>query len=83
MFTEAGFGAAVELARAGAGADELVTALPPEAAATIGLVGDARTVRERMAAYAQALDEVVLVPATAGDPGGERTLTALGRLRAR
>jgi probable F420-dependent oxidoreductase len=77
MFAAAGFGRAVELARAGAGADELLGALPPEAPATIGLVGDARAVSERLDAYAEALDEVVLVPATAGDPGGERTLTAL------
>jgi hypothetical protein len=31
-------------------------------------------------AYAGALDEVVLAPATAGDPAGERTLTALAGL---
>jgi hypothetical protein len=37
-------------------------------------------VRERLEAYAEALDEVVLVPATAGDPGGERTLTALAEM---
>jgi probable F420-dependent oxidoreductase len=77
VFTAAGFGKAVELARAGAGRDDLLSALPPEAAATVGLVGDARAVSERLEAYAAALDEVVLVPATAGDPGGERTLTAL------
>jgi alkanesulfonate monooxygenase SsuD/methylene tetrahydromethanopterin reductase-like flavin-dependent oxidoreductase (luciferase family) len=77
MFTAAGFGDAVELARTGADPDELLRALPPEAAATIGLVGDARAVSERLEAYAEALDEVVLVPARAGDPGGERTLTAL------
>ena len=49
------------------------------AAVSVGLVGD---VGVRLEAYAAAgLDEVVLVPATAGDPGGERTLTALARLR--
>jgi probable F420-dependent oxidoreductase len=77
MFTAAGFGKAVELARAGAGPDDLLSALPPEAAATVGLVGDANAVNARLGAYAEALDEVVLVPATAGDPGGERTLTGL------
>jgi alkanesulfonate monooxygenase SsuD/methylene tetrahydromethanopterin reductase-like flavin-dependent oxidoreductase (luciferase family) len=80
MFTAAGFGDAVEMARAGADPGELLRALPPEAAATIGLVGDARAVSERLEAYAEALDEVVLVPATAGDPGGERTLTALAEM---
>ncbi|MFD7706999.1 LLM class F420-dependent oxidoreductase [Streptomyces sp. NPDC059786] len=81
MFAAAGFGAAVELARTGAGPAELVAALPPEAAATVGLVGDARSVRARLDAYATAgLDEAALVPATTGDPGGERTLTALATL---
>ena len=77
MFIAAGFGEAVEMAGAGADPDDLLRALPPEAAAIVGLVGDARAVSERLEAYAEALDEVVLVPATAGDPGGERTLTAL------
>ncbi len=78
MFAAAGFGAAVELAEAGAGPDELLAALPGHAAATVGLVGDAETVRNRIAEYAEAgLDEVAIVPATAGDPGGERTLAAL------
>jgi alkanesulfonate monooxygenase SsuD/methylene tetrahydromethanopterin reductase-like flavin-dependent oxidoreductase (luciferase family) len=80
MLTDAGFGDAVELARAGAAPDDLLGALPPDAAATVGLVGDASAVSERLDAYAEALDEVVLVPATAGDPGGERTLTALAEL---
>ncbi|MGH3345117.1 MAG: LLM class F420-dependent oxidoreductase [Carbonactinosporaceae bacterium] len=78
MFTAAGFGGAVEMARAGAGREELLTALPREAAATVGLVGDADALRTRLDAYAAAgLDEVAIVPATATDPGGERTLTAL------
>jgi hypothetical protein len=51
--------------------------LPPEAATTVGLVGAVDAVRSRMDAYAAAgLDEIA-VPATSGDPGGERTLTAL------
>ncbi|WP_210586341.1 LLM class F420-dependent oxidoreductase [Streptomyces sp. GESEQ-35] len=78
MFAAAGFGAAVDLAAAGADPDTLFRALPPEAAASVGLVGDLDTVRARIDAYAEAgLDEIALVPATAGDPGGERTLTAL------
>jgi probable F420-dependent oxidoreductase len=80
IFAAAGFGKAVELARAGAGREQLVSALPPEAAATIGLIGDAGEVRARLAEYARGLDELVLVPATAGDPAGERTLTALAEL---
>ncbi|MFH0179363.1 LLM class flavin-dependent oxidoreductase [Streptomyces cacaoi] len=77
-YTEAGFGAAVELAAAGADRATLVRALPAEAAATVGLVGGLDTVRARIDAYAEAgLDEIALVPATAADPAGERTLTAL------
>ncbi|WP_330284040.1 LLM class F420-dependent oxidoreductase [Streptomyces sp. NBC_00588] len=78
VFTAAGFGEAVRLAAAGADRDTLVRALPPEAAATAGLVGDLGAVRARIDAYAEAgLDEIALVPATAADPAGERTLTAL------
>ncbi|MGH3756941.1 hypothetical protein [Actinophytocola sp.] len=53
-----------------------MAALPTDAARVVGLVGAAATVRARIAEYA-GLDEVAVVPATAGDPGGERTLTAL------
>jgi probable F420-dependent oxidoreductase len=80
MFTAAGFGKAVEMARARAAREELLSALPPEAAAMVGLVGDGDAMGARLEAYAVGLDEVVLVPATAGDPGGERTLTALAEL---
>lgn len=80
VFIAAGFGESVELASAGASRDELLTALPPEAAATVGLVGDVDAVRARIEAYAAAgLDEVAIVPATRGDPDGERTLSALAR----
>jgi probable F420-dependent oxidoreductase len=82
MFTAAGFGEAVQAAGAGATRAEQLDALPLDAASRIGLVGDLDTVRVRLEAYAAAgLDEVVLVPATAGDPGGERTLTALAAFR--
>jgi probable F420-dependent oxidoreductase len=78
MFVAAGLGEAVELAAGGADRDTLLRALPAEAAGTVGLVGDLDAVRARIDAYAEAgLDEIALVPATAGDPGGERTLTAI------
>ena len=78
VFAEAGFGEAVELAASGADRETLVRALPATAAGTVGLVGDLDAVRARIDAYAEAgLDEIALVPATAGDPGGERTLRAL------
>ncbi|MEV6593686.1 LLM class F420-dependent oxidoreductase [Streptomyces acidicola] len=78
VFADAGYGEAVELARSGADSDTLLGVLPAEAASTVGLVGDVAAVRARIDAYAAAgLDEIALVPATAADPGGERTLTAL------
>jgi probable F420-dependent oxidoreductase len=82
MFIAAGFDEAVQAASAGATQAELLDALPPDAASRIGLVGDVDTVRARLDAYGAAgLDEVVLVPATAGDPGGDRTLTAFAAFR--
>jgi probable F420-dependent oxidoreductase len=77
MLRAAGFGEAVEMAHAGVRREELLKALPPEAAGTVGLVGSGDEIGARLEAYVGALDEVVLAPATAGDPGGERTLTAL------
>ena len=74
----AGFSDAVELARKGTAPRDLLTALPLELAGTIGLAGDATAVRSRLAAYADAgVEEVAVVPVTGGDPGGERTLTAI------
>ncbi|CCK31136.1 oxidoreductase [Streptomyces davaonensis JCM 4913] len=73
VFAAAGLGEAVR--RAAAGEEPRV---PEAAAGVMGLVGDLDTVRARVDAYAEAgLDEIALVPATAGDPGGERTLAAL------
>ncbi|MBC9728727.1 LLM class F420-dependent oxidoreductase [Streptomyces sp. TRM68367] len=78
MFAAAGLGEAAELARGGADRDAVLRALPAEAAGAVGLVGDLSAVRARIAAYAEAgLDEIALVPATVGDPDGERTLTVL------
>lgn len=78
VFRAAGFDAAIELADRGAGTDDVLAALPAHAAHRIGLVGDERTVRARIAEYAEAgLDEIAIVPATAGDLAGERTLSAL------
>jgi probable F420-dependent oxidoreductase len=78
----AGFSDAVRLARGGTAPRELLTALPLELAGTIGLAGDTAAVRSRLAAYADAgVDEVAVVPVTGGDPGGERTLTAIRELK--
>lgn len=78
VFRAAGFGAAIELAESGAEPDRVLAALPADAARAVGLVGDLDTVRARIADYeAAGLDEIAILPATAGDPDGERTLTAL------
>lgn len=78
MFVAAGFGEAVERARSGAGIAHLVEALPREAPEIVGLVGDRSDIRARLHAYSDAgLDEVALVPATEGDPSGQRTLSGL------
>jgi probable F420-dependent oxidoreductase len=83
VFERAGFGAAIALAERGAEPDDVLQALPEYAAQTVGLVGDLDTIRARLAEYADAgLDEVAILPATAGDPAGERTLSALAPLRA-
>jgi probable F420-dependent oxidoreductase len=78
MFTAAGFGDAVRLATKNAHPRELLTALPPEIAGAVGLVGDAGAVATRLRDYEKAgVDEVAIVPATGGDSGGERTLGAI------
>ena len=75
MFLDAGFGEAVERARSGAEISEVVEALPDDAAGIVGLVGDRSAIGARLEAYAEAgLDEVAIVPVTAGDSNGERTL---------
>jgi probable F420-dependent oxidoreductase len=78
MFTSAGFGDLVERARAGVPPRELLAQVPPELPRAVGLVGGEPEVRERAARYrAAGVDEIAIVPATAGDPGGRRTLEAL------
>lgn len=78
MFAAAGYDRAVELARSGAPRARLFEALPREAAHAVGVVGDVDDARARLRAYAAAgVDEIGVLPATAGDPDGRRTLTAL------
>jgi len=81
MFLEAGFDEAVERAATGAKLDDLVEVLPVDAVGAVGLVGSVADVGERLGVYSDAgLDEVALVPITAGDPSGERTLRAVRSL---
>ena len=58
-----------------------MAAMPAELTAAVGLVGEKEAVRNRMEQYrAAGADEICIVPATAGDPGGERTLSAVSKL---
>ena len=81
MFTAAGFGDVVEAARGGMHPAELLEQVPQDLAAAVGLVGTEAEVRKRAGEYFDAgLDELVLVPATAGDDAGRRTLETLRNL---
>ena len=81
MFTDAGFGDLVDLARSGAHPREVLAATPPEVEQAIAMVGDQATLAERLQAYLDAgADEVCVVPATAGDDGAARTLQALAEV---
>lgn len=78
MFAEAGFEELVELARSGARPREVLARVPPELGRAIGLIGSEGEVKQRAERYRVAgVDELAIVPATAGDPGGRRTLEAL------
>jgi probable F420-dependent oxidoreductase len=82
LFIDAGFADLVSRARSGESTKRLVADLPPEVCRTLGLVGTVDEIAERMAAYrAAGVDEICIVPATAGDPGGRRTMEALSDLR--
>lgn len=80
MMSEAGFSELVEFARTRPHPKKMLAAMPDELMAAIGLVGTQTQINERLDEYrAAGADEVCLVPATAGDPGGLRSLQALRR----
>ncbi len=82
MISEAGFAALVEFARTRPHPRDLLAAMPQELVAAIGLVGTEAAITNRLEEYrAAGADEICLVPATAGDPGGHRTLSALRALQ--
>ena len=82
MFTAAGFGELVDAARGGVHPAQLLERVPAGLAASVGLIGTEDQARHRAAEYFDAgLDELVLVPATAGDDGGIRSLRTLRDLR--
>jgi probable F420-dependent oxidoreductase len=78
MFTEAGFGEIVALARTGAHPRSLLSEMPDDLVASVAAVGSVERARAALDEYrAVGVDELVLLPVTAGDPDAERTLTAL------
>ena len=80
MISEAGFADLVEFARTRPHPRDLLAAMPQELVAAIGLVGTEAAITNRLEEYrAAGADEICLVPATAGDAGGLRTLEAMGK----
>lgn len=78
MLIEAGFGSVVELAATGAHPAQIAKQIPSEIDYVVGLAGSVTQIEDRLRAYqAAGVEEVCLVPATASDPLGARTLTAL------
>ncbi len=78
MFRAAGGTDVVAIAERGAPPAEVLARIPDGLVEAVSVTGDIASCRRRLAAYAAAgVDEVVLVPVTAGDDGGERTLEAL------
>lgn len=73
----AGWGALVEEAMAGKPLRDLAPAITEDAIATVAALGSSQQVVAALTAYERAGAEVMVVPVTAGDPSGARTLTAL------
>src|SRR4051794_6530184 len=80
MFQEAGFGDVVALARRRAHPREVLDAVPDDLVDSVAVLGDEPAVRDRLAAYGEHVDELVVLPcSTDDDPAGARTLRALAR----
>ncbi len=78
MFTELGFGALVERARAGARRGELAAEIPHELLRQVCAIGSESEIQARLASYrAAGATRIGVVPATAEDPAGRRVLAAL------
>ncbi|MFD0501555.1 LLM class F420-dependent oxidoreductase [Streptomyces rhizosphaericus] len=79
-FTRAGFGNVVALAQSQPRPhpEELRQAIPLEMVRKIGIFGDRQTVRQRLCAFGDVIEEVAVLPcSTEYDPAGARTLEAL------
>jgi alkanesulfonate monooxygenase SsuD/methylene tetrahydromethanopterin reductase-like flavin-dependent oxidoreductase (luciferase family) len=80
MIAEAGFAELVDFARSRPHPRDLLAAMPEELVAAIGLVGTEVAIAKRLGEYrAAGADEICLVPATAGDPAGVRTLEIMSK----
>ncbi len=73
----AGLADLVEAARAGAPVSDLARLVTHSHLESVAALGTKSEVAERLARYEEAGAEVMVVPITAGDPGGIRTLTTL------
>lgn len=80
MISEAGFAELVGFARSRPHPKELLAAMPDELVSAIGLVGSQTEIERRIEEYrAAGADEICLVPATAGDPAGLRSLESMSK----
>ena len=77
VLASVGMDEAVRAARQGARTSELAAMLTDEQVGRVAALGDEGEVARHIAAYREAGAEVMVVPVTAGDPTGERTLSAL------
>ncbi len=79
VFEQAGFGDVVELARSGASTGEVINAIPPALVESVAMIGSRSDVIGRLEAYwAAGVTQVAVVPVTADDDGGRRTLEVVG-----
>jgi len=77
MFIAAGFSELVERSQEGMPLGQLVSSIPDELLEGVALIGSRLVVAERIRSYSEFADELAIVPATEGDPGGQRTLGAI------
>lgn len=81
MFTDAGFGDVVALARSGAHPREVLASIPDGFEEVVGLVGSARRVGELLDRYRDAgLDTACVVPVTGSGDFGRRALERVAEL---
>lgn len=77
VLTRAGWGGLVNDARAGRPLSDLATAMTTDELARVTALGSRHDVEVVLDSYERTGAEVMVVPVTAGDPGGARTLRAL------